>query len=202
MNTYLDLWTLRKRFTKQMGTSTFMTYLLSIGHRYLHKYNVSLETGNIWVSDLTTNISSTTYLFTPDKNETVPFRLTPNIQHFITPVGLEGPFTSTLVAIGRALSEPINELHDYLGIFCKDELVAWNQHGRKHHMTDESLKNNVLANIDLVIKRTQLISCKAEREQKSGEDLFPLNQSVLDLMNEATNPVKLAMTDSAFLPQF
>jgi transformation/transcription domain-associated protein len=135
-------------------------------------------------------------------SESVPFRLTPNIQHFISPTGLEGPFTASMIAIGRALSEPSNEMHDYLAIFCKDELISWYQANRKSPATDENLKEYVNLNVDLLIKRTQLMSCKAERDEGSrAERICPLNQSILDLMNDAMNPLKLAITDIGFLPQ-
>lgn len=38
--------------------------------------------------------------------EATPFRFTPNIQTFITPVGIEGIFSSALMAIARCLTEP------------------------------------------------------------------------------------------------
>ena len=38
--------------------------------------------------------------------EAVPFRLTPNLQHFITPVGLDGIYTASLMAIARSLADP------------------------------------------------------------------------------------------------
>jgi transformation/transcription domain-associated protein len=123
------------------------------------------------------------------------------MQHFITPNGLEGPFTASLIAIGRALSEPSNELHDYLAIFCKDELVSWYQTHRRSTIPDENLKDYVNSNVDLIIKKTQLISCKTERDEGYAERVCPLNQSILDLMSDAMNPSKLAMTDIAFLPQ-
>jgi len=41
-----------------------------------------------------------------DVTEAVPFRLTPNLQHFMTAVGLEGVFSSALMAIARSLVEP------------------------------------------------------------------------------------------------
>ena len=52
MGSYQEFWTLRKRFTRQMATVTFMTYLLSIGHRYPQKFHISCDTGNIWASEL------------------------------------------------------------------------------------------------------------------------------------------------------
>ena len=39
-------------------------------------------------------------------SEAVPFRFTPNMQHFVTPNGMEGLMTSGIMAIGRCLTEP------------------------------------------------------------------------------------------------
>jgi transformation/transcription domain-associated protein len=38
--------------------------------------------------------------------EAVPFRFTPNMQHFVTPIGIEGLMTSGMMAIARGLTEP------------------------------------------------------------------------------------------------
>jgi hypothetical protein len=38
--------------------------------------------------------------------ETVPFRFTPNMQHFLGPISTEGILTSSLMAIGRCLTDP------------------------------------------------------------------------------------------------
>lgn len=37
--------------------------------------------------------------------EPVPFRLTPNIQAFITPIGIEGVLVTGIMSIARALTE-------------------------------------------------------------------------------------------------
>ena len=39
-------------------------------------------------------------------SDVVPFRFTPNIQHFIGPILTEGILTSGIMAIGRCLTEP------------------------------------------------------------------------------------------------
>ncbi|KAI8907173.1 hypothetical protein EDD86DRAFT_232632 [Gorgonomyces haynaldii] len=198
MKSYMDLWTVRKRFTKQMAAVTFMTYLLSIGHRYPQKFHISAETGNIWASELNPIISNATFLFT--SNEAVPFRLTPNIQHFMTPVGIEGLFTACLMSIGRSLTEPVNEMHDYLAVFVRDELLTWQQMGRRQPVQDGQLRDHVHQNVDLLLKRAQALSCKVEREQ-GADRLQPVNQTILDLVSHAVNPLKLAQMDVAFLPQ-
>jgi transformation/transcription domain-associated protein len=47
-----DLWMLRKRFTAQWATSTFLTHVLGVNARHPHKYHVSLATGNLWTAEL------------------------------------------------------------------------------------------------------------------------------------------------------
>lgn len=39
-------------------------------------------------------------------NDVVPFRFTPNMQHFVGPIYTEGILTSALMAMGRSLTEP------------------------------------------------------------------------------------------------
>lgn len=200
---YLEFWTFRKQVTMQLAAISFMTYIFSIGHRHPSRFHISCQTGKVWASDLMPSnlfnaaISNSTFLFT--NNEAVPFRLTPNFQHFITDVGMEGVFSTALMSIGRALVEPVNEIHDYLGIFVRDELVTWQQNGRKPPLPQEQLSEYVLQNVDLIIKRCQGVACLAERDQP--DRLEPLNQTILDLISQAVNPLKLAQMDIAFLPQ-
>lgn len=77
------------------------------------------------MSDVVPTFHPTTPQFkSPDST---PFRLTPNIQHFIGPIGIEGILTSALVAIGRSLSEPDRQLEEYLSVFVRDEIQWWLQ---------------------------------------------------------------------------
>lgn len=52
----------------------------------------------------------------------VPFRLTPNMQHFITPAGIEGLLTSGVTAMARSLSNPEFDLESSLSLFLRDEV--------------------------------------------------------------------------------
>ncbi|KAJ3410576.1 hypothetical protein HDV05_003644 [Chytridiales sp. JEL 0842] len=196
MKSHTDLWLIRKQFTSQMAAVTFMTYLLSIGHRYPQRFHISLNSGNVWASELLPTISNTSGLFS--NTESVPFRLTPNIQNFITPIGMEGVFTSSLMAVARSLSEPEYELEDFLSIFVRDELITWQNVSRKPSIQDHQLRDYVVQNVDMVVKRAQALSCKAERE-KALDGSHPSNQSVLDLISQAGNPLKLAQMDPTFL---
>lgn len=75
---------------------------------------ISRKTGAVWSCDIAPRMFPSTH---PDicvdlansltfaNQEAVPFRFTPNIQHFISPVGIEGVFTSSVLSIANSLTE-------------------------------------------------------------------------------------------------
>ena len=130
--------------------------------------------------------------------EAVPFRFTPNIQHFITPVGIEGVFTASLMSIARSLSEC--DLEDYLSIFVRDELISWQSTSKKPAFQPGQIRELVFSNVDLIIRRTQSLGCTAEGE-KDHTSVIPCNQTILDLISQAVNPLKLAQMDVSYIPQ-
>lgn len=198
MDSYEDLWTLRKRFTSQMACVTFMTYLLSVAQRTPQKFYISLENGNIWSPEFYSSISQQSFLFS--SSEAVPFRLTPNFQHFISPIGLEGVFTASIASIADALANTNSDLQDFLSVFVRDELMNQGQSViRKPNGANLGrLRDLVNQNVQLCLHRAKVLSCKTEREL-SGERNEPLYQSVIDLISNATNPLKLAQMDISFL---
>lgn len=123
MKSHEDLWTIRKQFTNQMAAVSFMTYALCIGQRHPHKFMISRNTGNIWTSELLPSmlfilfscviISFIIFIilnilfnlaFNPHQPllfnaEAVPFRFTRSIQHFMTPIGIEGVFISGILGL-------------------------------------------------------------------------------------------------------
>ena len=150
-----------------------------------------------------------------------PFRLSPNIQHFIGPVGIEGVLTSALMALGRTLTEPERNLEEYLGIFVRDEINFWLQGAQRQAqaqgggsaptLVTEAPKEVVLTNVLEIVKRAKLISCRHEFEKLqgngngtagggAGQGTTPVSSVVLDLINSASNPSKLALQDPTWGP--
>ena len=123
MSTYEDLWNLRKTFTRQMAATSFLTYILSVGHRQPQKMHISLRTGNVWFAEPVPTIAASSALLT--NSDPVPFRLTPNIQHFITPAGLEGLFSSALLSIARSLCDA-----EVISCFL-NYVVIWTLNGKQ-----------------------------------------------------------------------
>lgn len=71
----------------------------------------------------------------------------------------------------------------------------------------EKLRELVDQNRRLAMHRVQVLSCKAEKEAAMEDKpvgdakIKPVNQSILDLISQATNPLKLAQMDAAYMSQ-
>ncbi|KAI8643328.1 hypothetical protein BD408DRAFT_342632 [Parasitella parasitica] len=196
MSSYTDYWMLRKRFTAQYATATFMAYIFSVGHRMPHKIMISRSTGNVWMTELLPGWNSANPLF--GNGEAIPFRFTPNIQEFMTPIGIEGLFTSCLMATARCLTEPEFELDQYLCLFVRDELATW--HLANHRsVTDVQFRERINTNVLQVQTKAQFLSCKADKEKTLNAGK-PLNQNVIDLISQASNPQKMAQMECTWMP--
>lgn len=142
-----SLWLMRKHFALQTASTVFLSYIACLSNRNPNRFNFSLKTGLMYMSEILPSKSS---LFMegagralhwsfstdpclryialdntrPDHRcpEKVPFRLTPNMQHFITPAGVEGLLTSGVMAIARSLSQPEFDLESTLSLFLRDEV--------------------------------------------------------------------------------
>jgi transformation/transcription domain-associated protein len=117
-------------------------------------------------------------------HDVVPFRFTPNLQHFIGECFTEGILVSAMMAIGHALSEPqvgssrrhlidTDVLHswlqsdvgDQLCLFARDEMITWLQARNRTWTVDPPFRTNVQVNIDTIMKRIETMGCKIEHEQ-------------------------------------
>ncbi|KAL7750961.1 transcription-associated protein 1 [Sorochytrium milnesiophthora] len=203
VSNFTDLWMLRKVFTTQMAAVTFMTFVLNIGLRFPRSIHISRSKGSIWLSECLPSFAPQTLLLS--NFESVPFRLTPNLQHFITPVHLDGLFSTSLLAIAQGLTDPATEMEDYLGIFLRDEIMAWMTQAQRS-AADVNIKDKVLLNVRAIISRAQMLACRLDKEKDkekaNNANATPLNQPILDLISQATNPQKLALMDVSWMPFF
>lgn len=99
-----ELWRMRKAFTLQLASVSFMTYVVCITSRQPARFHVSRTTGQIYMSEVLPGVNSATPIFA--SSESVPFRFTPNLQHFVTPIGTEALLCPGICAIARALTKP------------------------------------------------------------------------------------------------
>ncbi|OBZ70424.1 Transcription-associated protein 1 [Grifola frondosa] len=202
-----ELWRMRKEFASQIAASSFMTYAICLSSRLPSRFHLSRTTGQIAMSEILPGLAPQAPVFF--SNDTVPFRLTPNMQHFLGPVLTEGLLAPGIMTIGRCLTEPDYELEQYLCLFARDEVITWlHQHHRGKMPTpiDSSFRKQVATCIEGVVKRAETMACKVEREQAGqstqNPTTTPATQTVTNLIGLATNPVNLMRMSDLFLPWF
>lgn len=189
---FSEFWLFRRQFSYQFAALTFMTYILHMNNRYPHKLNIARGTGNIWGSELMSCMAAGKAFF--HNPEPVPFRLTPNLQTLMGPLATEGIFSCAIMAIARCLTEPEYELEQQLSLFVRDEMIHWfTSSHRTTQMEGGQLRETVQTNSELIVKRTLSLA-------QSPAGPLPANQTVIDLIAKAVNPMTLAQCDALFMP--
>jgi transformation/transcription domain-associated protein len=189
---FSEFWLFRRRFSYQLACLTFMCYILHLDKRYPHKINIARGSGNIWSSELMAFIAQTKPFF--HNPEPVPFRLTPNLQTLMGPLATEGIFSCSMMAIARCLTEPDRKLEHALTLFVRDEMTFWfTANHRSTALTEDQLRTTVQTNSEMIVK-------KAVSLAQAPVGNLPANQTVIDLIAKAVNPMNLAMCDALWMP--
>ncbi|KAH8118563.1 FAT-domain-containing protein [Phellopilus nigrolimitatus] len=197
-----ELWRMRKAFTLQLAAVSFMTYIVCITSRQPPRFHISRATGQIYMSEILPGVSSQNAQIA--HLESVPFRFTPNLQHFVNPTGTEALFCPAIVAIARALTKPEYELDQHLCLFIRDEVLTWSIARGKRNQNQESIfRLRVFDNTVGIVGRAELMACKLEKAQDPKDDKVTQSmQSVTNLISQAANPLKLALMSDLYCPWF
>ncbi|KAG7449166.1 uncharacterized protein BT62DRAFT_1073682 [Guyanagaster necrorhizus] len=195
-----ELWRMRKQFALQVAACSFMTYLLCVGGRLPSRFYISRSTGQIAMTELLPSMTSNHPQFAT--SDVVPFRLTPNMQHFMSPIFMEGILATSLMSMGRCLTEPEYELEPQLYLYVRDEVLVWMRGTGKHWNPQQT--QSVTDNVKIIVKRAEVFACKIEREQAlQGVPLqVPVMQTVINLIATATNPVQLSKMGELYSPWY
>ncbi|KAI1870649.1 uncharacterized protein JN550_005192 [Neoarthrinium moseri] len=189
---FSEFWLFRRRFSYQLSALTFMTYILYMTGRYPHKFNIARSSGKIWGSELMSFMAPAKPFF--HNPEPVPFRLTPNLQTLMGPLATEGIFSCAIMAIARCLTEPEFQLEHALTLFVRDEMIFWfTSSHRAMHLNENQLRETVQTNCDMIVKRAVSLAA-------SPVGNLPANQTVIDLISKAVNPMNLAQCDALWMP--
>ncbi|PHH92307.1 hypothetical protein CDD83_8021 [Cordyceps sp. RAO-2017] len=187
---FAEFWLFRRQFSYQLSALTFMTYILYMHNRYPSKMNIARGSGNIWGSELMSFMNPSKPFFT--NPEPVPFRLTPNLQVLMGPLATEGIFACSLMAIARCLTEPEDELEHALTLFVRDEMIFWLTSSHRNGISESQLRESVQVNSDSIVKRAASLA-----HNPSGN--LPANQTVIDAVAKAVNPMNLAQCDALWM---
>jgi transformation/transcription domain-associated protein len=159
--------------------------------------------------------------------EAVPFRLTPNMQHFITKTGVEGTVTAVLTALSRSLTLPEFDLSGTLTIFLRDEVnsiiaqngqnlhnqvVFWQSAYKQDPRPDTPNATLVYTNAEKFIRRAETIGFLGENKDRvsliwyKGRDLTSQNppaiHTTVSLISAATSPSLLCQMPESYQAWF
>lgn len=122
-NSATDYCMFRKQFTLQFALCNVAEYVLHLTRQNLDMIYVHQDSGLINVSyfrfdtdDMTGELAA---------NRPVPFRLTPNINEFITSIGVNGPLIASMIATARCLVQPNFKVPAILRAILRDEFLFW-----------------------------------------------------------------------------
>jgi len=145
---HAELWMFQRQFSIEIAMMAFATQIFMMNKGAPHTMKFVLNTGNIVSWDMVTTFNKQGVIVAP---EPIPFRLTPNLVNFVTPVGITGLFSAALIASAQTVNDPEFRVQDYLGIIFRDELISW--HPTHHHtwlmskMSNETLIEKVDVNV-------------------------------------------------------
>lgn len=204
-----DFWLFRKQFTSQYASFIFMTYMMSIPARQPHKISINERSGAVTTfemlpSKIASSKSNSNFFANSGLDvsaqraapifynaESVPFRLTPNIQQLIGESGLEGILSVHILCIAQALTEPESELNTHLPLFVRDETISWFTQQHRPSAEEPQLREIVRVNVELISKKVQQISAN------NGSSVA--TQNILDFIQQAVNPRNLAACDTLWM---
>ena len=190
---YSDLWLFRRQFAYQLASLTFMTYIMHMRDRNASRLNISRATGSLWGSELIPSMVSNGGKPIFHNSESVPFRLTPNLQMLLGPLALEGIFSAAVLVIAKSLTEPEFKLEGQLSLFIRDEVNFFYTSNHRPNVTAAMFRQCVSNNAGLIVKRVDALKLPPKGN-------LPANQTAIDLISKAVNPSKLAQMDPLWMP--
>jgi transformation/transcription domain-associated protein len=193
------LWYLRQRFAHQLALHSVLNYAMNGEDQTPENVWLSRVDGTIVQPTLRSSYEESTLVH----SKMVPFRLTRNLSDVMQPFGIEGPFTSAMCVVASCLSQPSQQLHNFVGLFFREDLQIHQMRLRRRAaqgrgkpggeapMTQEAIKDKVIANAETVMSRLRGMVPDASQDN-SAASKTPCTSQVEKLIESAQNPASLS----------
>lgn len=117
-----DWHSMQTNYTRSVATSSMIGYILGLGDRHLNNILISLKTGEVIHIDFGIAFEQGMILPTP---ETVPFRLTRDLEDGMGVTGTEGTFKKTCETTLSVLRDNSDTIVTILEVLLYDPLYSW-----------------------------------------------------------------------------
>ncbi|KAL6045043.1 putative transformation/transcription domain-associated protein [Balamuthia mandrillaris] len=223
LDSQMHLFLFKKQFCSELALVSLVGHVLHIGKRTPANIYFCKSTGRLLHLEYHPELNERTGRL--ESKETVPFRLTRNLQNFLNPVWTEGPYNGVMTAVATCLQDSKRQLQNHLHIFMRDELSAWSKmmmirllssssvssssssssmsYVEEQQQRAEALRERVEANTAAVLQRIDYIApSRKDREKEYPPGASPINEKISQLIKDATSPHNLCRMDPAWLPSF
>lgn len=116
-------WSVRNQLTKQWAISSLLSHIFHIGHRNPSNFVLALDTGNLLSLNFRPEYHRDTGRLIEADN--VPFRLTPALQHLMSPIGVQGAFAETMMCMADGLHDQLEFVEDFSTLFFSSDMMPW-----------------------------------------------------------------------------
>ncbi|KAJ2262807.1 transcription-associated protein 1 [Coemansia sp. RSA 376] len=192
----MDYWLYRENFSYQASVGIALTYMIASTQWTPAKLGISRTTGNICLSDLVPTQATPGLMH---NMEPVPFRLTPNIQAFVTELGLEGIVPFAIYKVMSRFTEIEHLLRDFLDLYVRDELISIPTVKPLAAANPLALVEMCERNVKLIVHRAGQLAEMLPAKDVQEKDLSPM-QPLVQLLSQAVAPSNLSKMDFGWMP--
>lgn len=186
MPSFRHLFHFKQSLAAQLALLSFASHSFCVVGMSSSRLLLSLHSGGAWATGFHPNYNATGVVSNTDA---VPFRLTPGMVDFISPLGLT-LFATSMTAAAIATSDEKDNLMDHIHLFLQDDLLGWQAAGELESAFSNNLqlKGRVKANVQYVVAHVDAISTPITAEKLST----PQNEAVQRLIEAATSTDNLS----------
>lgn len=195
------MWLFKTEFARQWALQNFLGYIMKVGERDLEKWHICRRSGVLKTHEYVLVYDQNDRLTNKDK---VPFRLTPNIEKFLSPWLIDGIFGASLIACAACLLKHNVPFKNYLYLYIRDDLLSRRSIKLKVKTEQEQQQleqmiiqaNSITDNTNLVLQNINSLM----QADKKTQALF--TKAVENLIEQSVNKQKLATMPADWMPWF
>ncbi|XP_066905344.1 serine-protein kinase ATM [Halyomorpha halys] len=178
----------RLAFTRSVATNSMIGYVMGIGDRHVFNILIDKETAEVIHIDFGISFELGRILPTP---ETVPFRLTRDIEDGMGITGVEGAFRKCCEETLRVLRKKSEPILTTLEALLYDPLYNWSVKKPKSEQSQQSIPDISMDETNKLAERfLQRLQLKLEGREDSG--ISSIEAQVRNLIIEAKDPNNLS----------
>jgi transformation/transcription domain-associated protein len=148
----------RRELAGQVALASFLSFIMSIGDRGLHKLQISRSSARVQQLEFCPTYNDQYFAFNTD---TVPFRMTRNMTELLGPALLDGVFAAGMTGAAACVARNQEVVKNFFCLFMRDDLVSFHatrlvfQSDPDCQRLELQLRDRISANVRQILKRAQ-----------------------------------------------